>query len=149
MPTPPELPSILKLIVPAGGAKPGPPVGPALGVYKINLMAFCKEFNARTQIYKPNNPIPATVKVAKDYTFELSIKSPSVAWYLKNAAGIESASGKPGHVVATSLTLKHVYEIAKVKQSDPYCQYMSLEAISRSIIGTANSMGIKIVKELD
>jgi len=90
-----------------------------------------------------------TITAFKDNTFEFTVKSPSVTWYLKKAAGIESGSGRPGHVVASTLTLKHVYEIAKVKQSDPFCQYMSLEAISKSIMGTANTMGIKIVKELD
>ncbi|KAI3668889.1 hypothetical protein L6452_40106 [Arctium lappa] len=139
----------VRLTVPAGGAKPGPPVGPAIGQYRLNIMAFCKDFNAKTQKFKPDTPIAATVKVFKDNRFELSVRSPSVTWYLKKAAGIESGSRMPGHVVASKLTLKHIYEIAKVKQSDPYCQYMSLEAISRSIIGTANSMGIKVVKELD
>ncbi|KAL4572621.1 hypothetical protein LXL04_019401 [Taraxacum kok-saghyz] len=139
----------IRLTIPAGAARPGPPVGPAIGQYKLNLMAFCKDFNSRTQKFKPDTPIAATVIVFKDHTFELTIRSPSVTWYLKQAAGITSGSRMPGHVVASSLTLKHIYEIAKVKQSDPYCQYMSLEAISKSIIGTANSMGIKVVKELD
>nr|GEW31126.1 54S ribosomal protein L19, mitochondrial [Tanacetum cinerariifolium] len=138
----------VRLTIPAGQAKPGPPVGPAVGQYKVNLMAFCKDFNARTQKYKPDAPIAATVTVFKDNTFELSVRSPSVTWFLKKAAGIESGSGRAGHVVASTLNLKHIYEIAKVKQADPYCQYMSLEAISKSIIGTANSMGIKVDKEL-
>ncbi|XP_071703388.1 uncharacterized protein [Rutidosis leptorrhynchoides] len=138
----------VRLTIPAGGAKPGPPVGPAVGQYKVNLMAFCKDFNARTQKYKPDAPISATVTVFKDNTFELNLRSPSVTWYLKKAAGIELGSGRAGHVVASTLTPKHIYDIAKVKQSDPYCQYMSLEAISKSIIGTANSMGIKVEKEL-
>lgn len=95
-----------------------------------------------------------TITAFKDNTFEFTVKSPSVTWYLKKAAGIEAAgiesgSGRTGHVVASTLTLKHIYEIAKVKQSDPFCQYMSLEAISKSIMGTANTMGIKVVKELE
>lgn len=90
-----------------------------------------------------------TITAYKDNTFEFTVKSPSVTWYLKKAAGIELGSGRPGHVVASSVTLKHIYEIAKVKQSDPYCQYMSLESICKSIIGTANTMGIQVVKELD
>ncbi|KAL4569096.1 hypothetical protein LXL04_024724 [Taraxacum kok-saghyz] len=112
-------------------------------------MAFCKDFNARTQKYKSDAPIAATVTVFKDNTFELSVRSPSVTWFLKKAAGIDSGSGRAGHVVASTLTLKHIYEIAKVKQADPYCQYMSLEAISKSVIGTAKSMGIKVEKELE
>ncbi|KAG5241556.1 hypothetical protein OIU85_008833 [Salix viminalis] len=139
----------IRLTVPAGGARPAPPVGPALGQYRLNLMAFCKDFNARTQKYKPDTPMSVTITAFKDNTFEFTVKSPSATWYLKKAAGIESGSGRPGHVEASTVTLKHVYEIAKVKQSDPYCQYMSLESICKSIIGTANTMGIKVVKDLD
>eukprot|EP00262_Sarcandra_glabra_P013205 TRINITY_DN3616_c0_g1_i2.p2 TRINITY_DN3616_c0_g1~~TRINITY_DN3616_c0_g1_i2.p2 ORF type:complete len:113 (-),score=4.35 TRINITY_DN3616_c0_g1_i2:55-393(-) len=112
-------------------------------------MAFCKDFNARTQKYKPETPMAVTITAFKDNTFEFTLKSPSVTWYLKKAAGIDSGSSRPGHVAASSITLKHVYVIAKIKQTDPLCQYMSLEAISKSIIGTANSMGIKVVNELD
>ncbi|KAL8532222.1 hypothetical protein ACS0TY_008720 [Phlomoides rotata] len=139
----------IRLTVPAGGAKPAPPVGPALGQYRLNLMAFCKDFNARTQKYKPETPMAVTITAFKDNTFEFIVKSPSVTWYLKKAAGVEFGCGRPGHETASTITLKHVYEIAKIKQSDPYCQYMSLESISKSIIGTANSMGIKVQKELD
>ncbi|MED6208893.1 hypothetical protein PIB30_049401 [Stylosanthes scabra] len=139
----------IKLTVPAGGARPAPPVGPALGQYRLNLMAFCKDFNARTQKYKPETPMAVSITAFKDNTFEFTVKSPSVTWYLKKAAGIESGSGRPGHVTASTLSLKHVYEIAKVKQNDHYLQNMSLEAITKSIIGTANSMGIQIVRNLD
>lgn len=139
----------IRLTVPAGGARPAPPVGPALGQYRLNLMAFCKDFNARTQKYKPDTPMAVVITAFKDNTFEFTVRSPSVTWYLKKAAGLEKGSGRPGHVAASSLTLKHVYEIAKVKQQDPYCQYMPLESICMSIIGTANSMGIKVQKELD
>ncbi|KAL6533515.1 hypothetical protein OROMI_027627 [Orobanche minor] len=139
----------IRLTVPAGGAKPAPPVGPALGQYRLNLMAFCKDFNARTQKYKPDSPMAVTITAFTDNTFEFTVKSPKVTWYLKKAAGIESGSSRPGHLIASTITLNHVYEIAKIKQSDPYCQYMSLESISKSIIGTANSMGIKVQKELD
>ncbi|MCL7043557.1 hypothetical protein MKW94_021421 [Papaver nudicaule] len=112
-------------------------------------MAFCKDFNARTQKYKPDTPMAVTITAFKDNTFEFTVKSPSVTWYLKKAAGIESGSGRSGHVTVATLTPKHIYEIAKIKQSDPYCQYMSLESISKSIIGTAKSMGIKVQNELD
>jgi len=139
----------IRLTVPAGGARPAPPVGPALGQYRLNLMAFCKDFNARTQKYKPETPMAVTITAYKDNTFEFTVKSPSVSWYLKKAAGVESGSGRPGHVTASTLSVRHVYEIAKVKQSDPYLQNMPLESISKSIIGTASSMGIKIVKDLD
>ncbi|KAM0970091.1 hypothetical protein EV1_017990 [Malus domestica] len=139
----------IRLTVPAGAARPVAPVGPALGQYRLNLMAFCKDFNARTQKYKPETPMAVIITAFKDNTFEFTVRSPSVTWYLKKAAGIESGSSRPGHTVASTLSVRHVYEIAKVKQSDPYCQYMPLESICKSVIGTANSMGIKVVKELE
>ncbi|CAN6680619.1 hypothetical protein ACFX13_018481 [Malus domestica] len=139
----------IRLTVPAGAARPVAPVGPALGQYRLNLMAFCKDFNARTQKYKPETPMAVIITAFKDNTFEFTVRSPSVTWYLKKAAGIESGSSRPGHAVASTLSVRHVYEIAKVKQSDPYCQYMPLESICKSVIGTANSMGIKVVKELE
>ncbi|GMN28655.1 hypothetical protein TIFTF001_002128 [Ficus carica] len=139
----------IRLTVPAGGARPAPPVGPALGQYRLNLMAFCKDFNARTQKYKPDTPMSVTITAYKDNTFDFIVKSPKVSWYLKKAAGIESGSGRAGHVEAAALSVKHVYEIAKIKQSDPYCQYMPLESICKSIIATASSMGIKVVNHLD
>nr|XP_009780485.1 PREDICTED: 54S ribosomal protein L19, mitochondrial-like [Nicotiana sylvestris]XP_016510995.1 PREDICTED: 54S ribosomal protein L19, mitochondrial-like [Nicotiana tabacum] len=112
-------------------------------------MAFCKDFNARTQKFKPGTPMAITISAFKDGTFKFTVKSPSVTWYLKQATGIELGSGRPGHVTTSTLTLKHVYEIAKIKQSDLFCQYMPLESICKSIIGTSNSMGIKVQKELD
>ncbi|XP_072963216.1 uncharacterized protein [Typha angustifolia] len=138
----------IRLTVPAGAARPAPPVGPALGQYRLNLMAFCKDFNARTQKYKPDMPMAVTITAYKDNTFEFTVKSPTVTWFLKKAAGIESGSSRPGHTVVSSITLRHVYEIAKVKQSDPFSKHMSIEAICKSIIGTANSMGIQVVKDL-
>uniref|UniRef100_A0A0D3HEH7 Large ribosomal subunit protein uL11m n=2 Tax=Oryza TaxID=4527 RepID=A0A0D3HEH7_9ORYZ len=125
-----------------------PPCATSWSSARLNLMAFCKDFNARTQKYKAETPMQVTLTAYKDSTFEFVVKSPSVSWFLKKAAGIETASGRPGHTVVSSLSLRHVYEIAKLKQSDPYCKHMSLEALCKSIIGTANSMGIEIVKDL-
>ncbi|XP_066357836.1 large ribosomal subunit protein uL11m-like [Miscanthus floridulus] len=139
----------LRLIVPAAGAaRPGQPISPALGSYRLNLMAFCKDFNARTQKYKADTPMHVTVTADKDNTFDFVVKSPPVSWFLKKAAGIETASGLAGHRNVSSLTIRHVYEIAKLKQADPFCKHMSLEALCKCIIGTANSMGIVIVKDL-
>ncbi|KAK7340474.1 hypothetical protein VNO77_21178 [Canavalia gladiata] len=145
MSAPKAVAATIRLTVPVGGARPAPPVGPALGQYRLNLMAFCKDFNARTQKYKSDTPMAVTITAFRDNTFDFTVKSPSVSWYLKKAAGVESGSSRPGHVTASSLSIRHVYEIAKVKQSDPYLQNMPLESISKSIIGTANTMGIKIV----
>ncbi|KAH9294441.1 hypothetical protein KI387_040354, partial [Taxus chinensis] len=133
----------IRMIVPAGGAKPAPPVGPALGQYRLNLMTFCKEFNARTQHIKPETPMSVIVSAYKDNTFDFIVKSPSVTWYLKKAAGIQFGSGKPGHENIATLSVKHIYEIAKIKQTDPNCDKMPLESICKSIISTARTMGIQ------
>ncbi|GLJ27366.1 hypothetical protein SUGI_0537080 [Cryptomeria japonica] len=82
----------IRMIVPAGGAKPAPPVGPALGQYRLNLMTFCKDFNARTQHIKPETPMSVLLTAYKDNTFDFIVKSPSVTWYLKKAAGIQAGS---------------------------------------------------------
>ncbi|XP_074312389.1 large ribosomal subunit protein uL11m-like [Silene latifolia] len=139
----------IKLIVPAGAAKPAPPVGPVLGAAGLNTMAFCKDFNARTQKFKPDTPMAVKITAYKDRTFEFTVKSPSVPWYLKKAAGLESASVRPGHIVASSVSVKHVYEIAKIKKEDPGSAHLPLEGICKSIVGTAKSMGIKVVNQLD
>ncbi|KAL6274235.1 hypothetical protein ACE6H2_024927 [Prunus campanulata] len=138
----------IRVTAPAGAATPQP-LSKGLGQYRMNMMAFCKDFNAQTQKFKPDIPMSVTLTVFKDNTYEFTVKSPSVSWYLKKATGVDSGSSRPKHVVASELSVRHLYEIAKVKQSDPYCQYMPLESICKSIIGTANSMGIKIVKDLD
>ncbi|XP_058096282.1 uncharacterized protein LOC131241536 [Magnolia sinica] len=111
----------IRLTVPAGVARPASLVGPALVQYRLNLMMFCKDFNARTQKYMPETPMSITITAFKDNTFEFTVKSPSVTLYLKKAAGTEWGSSQPGHTIASTITLKHVYKIAKVKQSDPYC----------------------------
>jgi large subunit ribosomal protein L11 len=140
--------ALIKLIVNAGQAKPAPPVGPALGQHRLNLMAFCKDFNARTAHLKSDVPMSVLVTAYNDNTFDFSIKSPSVSYFLKKAAGLQSGSSRPGHEAAGVVTLKHIYEIAKIKQTDPDCQYLELEAISKSIMGTARSMGIGVKREL-
>ncbi|GBG83964.1 hypothetical protein CBR_g37836 [Chara braunii] len=139
----------IRLIINAGQAKPAPPVGPALGQHGLNLMGFCKEFNARTQQMKPDVPVPVTVTAYADRTFDFQIRSPSPMYFLKRAAGINRCAKSPGHDAAGTVTLKHIYEIAKIKQQDPDCQYLSLKGICTSLIGTARSMGIKVVRNLD
>lgn len=139
-----QVSAIIRLVVNAGQAKPAPPVGPALGQHRLNLMAFCKDFNARTQSIKSDVPMSVMVTAYKDNSFEFIVKSPSTSYFLKKAAGLQSGGGNAGHKVAGFVTPKHIYEIAKIKQADPDCQYMSLEAISKSIMGTARSMGIEV-----
>lgn len=144
-----QVSALIRLTVLAGQAKPVAPVGPALGQHRLNIMAFCKDFNARTQNIKPDVPMSVIVTAYKDNSFVFTVKSPSVSYFLKKAAGLQLASRKPGHQIVGQVTVKHVYEIAKIKQTDPLCQYLSLEAICKSIMGTARSMGIEVVKELE
>ncbi|OEL25741.1 hypothetical protein BAE44_0013240, partial [Dichanthelium oligosanthes] len=100
----------------------------------------------RAFCYARRDAPPAGSGLYEHSTFEFVVKSPSISWFLKKAAGIETASSRLGHSSVSSLTLCHVYEIAKLKQPDPFCKHMSLEVLCKSIIGTANSMGIEIVK---
>eukprot|EP00850_Spirogloea_muscicola_P005538 SM000025S08433 [mRNA] locus=s25:758347:759294:- [translate_table: standard] len=141
--------TVIRLVIAAGGAKPAPPVGPALGQHGLNLMAFCKDFNARTAHLKPDVPVPVQLTAYKDRSFEFNIRSPTVSYFLKKAAGVQAGSGAAGHEPAGVVTLKHVYEIARIKQQDPDCQYMPLEGICRSVIGTARTMGIAVRRSLD
>ncbi|GAQ81857.1 Mitochondrial ribosomal protein L11 precursor [Klebsormidium nitens] len=135
---------IIRLIVGAGQAKPAPPVGPALGAHKINLMAFCKDFNARTAKLKPDVPMAVSLTAYKDGSFDYELRSPSVSWFLKQAAGLEKGSGRAGHEAVAAVSAKDIYEIACIKQGDPNQAYIPLDRIADSIMGTARSMGIDV-----
>ncbi|KAK5079638.1 mitochondrial 54S ribosomal protein YmL19 [Exophiala xenobiotica] len=142
---------IVKLIVGAGLASPSPPVGPALGSKGVKSMDFCKEFNARTSHINPGVPVPARVTVRPDRSFSFEIRTPTTAWLLLQAAGIKEVKGKlkgaqkPGTDTIGTVSLKHVYEIAKIKQTEPRLTGLSLEGLCKSVISQAKSMGVKIV----
>ncbi|KAI1853303.1 hypothetical protein JX266_002009 [Neoarthrinium moseri] len=143
---------IVKLIVGAGQATPSPPVGPALGSKGVKSMDFCKEFNARTQHINPGTPMPTRVTVRADRTFHFDVRTPHTSWLLKNAAelpvgkkGKRKGAAKPGQEVVGSVTLKHVYEIAKIKQSELRLSGLSLEGLCKSIIYQAKSIGLNVV----
>ncbi|KAK7927745.1 putative ribosomal protein L11- mitochondrial [Apiospora marii] len=143
---------IVKLIVGAGQASPSPPVGPALGSKGIKSMDFCKEFNARTAHIVPGTPMPTRVTVRADRSFTFDIRTPQTSWLLRNAAdlpvgkkGKRKGASQPGHEVVGSLTLKHVYEIAKIKQSELRLSGITLEGLCRSIIYQAKSIGLEVV----
>ncbi|KAK6819731.1 60S ribosomal protein L19 precursor [Apiospora arundinis] len=143
---------IVKLIVGAGQASPSPPVGPALGSKGIKSMDFCKEFNARTAHIVPGTPMPTRVTVRADRSFTFDIRTPQTSWLLRNAAdlpvdkkGKRKGASQPGHEVVGSLTLKHVYEIAKIKQSELRLSGLSLEGLCRSVIYQAKSIGLEVV----
>lgn len=132
----------MKLRVPAGQAKPAPPVGPALGQRGLNIMEFCKAFNAQTQDLEPGAPCPTEVTYYQDKSFSIAIKTPNASWYLKKAAGIDSGSQEPGREIIASVTSKQVEEIAKAKLVD--LNTKDVEAAMKIVLGTARSMGFEV-----
>ncbi len=135
----------VKMIVGAGKATPTPPVGPALGSKGVKAIDFCKEFNARTQEYIADTPVPVVVTIKPDRTFTFETKSPNTVWLLMKAAGIEKGSDTPGHQVAGTVSLKHIYHIAQIKQTDLRHENLRLEMIAKSVIAVAKSAGINVV----
>ena len=132
----------IKLQVPAGKANPAPPVGPALGQHGVNIMQFCKEFNARTQ-QQAGMIIPVVITVYADRSFSFITKSPPASTLLIKAAGVKGGSGEPNRNKVGSVTLAQVEEIAKVKMPD--LNSTSIESAMEQIKGTAVSMGITVV----
>ena len=133
----------IKLQIPAGNANPAPPVGPALGQHGVNIMDFCKQFNAKTQD-QPGMIIPVVITVYADRSFSFITKTPPAAVLLKKAAGLDRASGEPNKNKVATLTKAQVQEIAEKKMPD--LNAASVESATRMIMGTARSMGI-IVEE--
>ena len=133
---------IIKLQIAAGQANPAPPVGPALGQKGVNIMAFCKEFNAATQ-KQAGMILPVIITVYKDKTFTFILKSPPASVLLKKAAGIATASGEPNRNKVGKVTKKQVLEIAKTKMADLNAK--NDEGACRIIAGTARSMGIDVI----
>jgi len=136
-----EIVGQIKLQIPAGQANPAPPVGPALGQQGVNIMAFCKEFNAATQ-KQAGDILPVVITVYKDKSFSFITKSPPAAVLLKKAANIASGSKEPHKVKVAKLTRKQVLDIAKIKMKDLNAR--NDDAAIRIIAGTARQMGIEI-----
>lgn len=132
----------IKLQIPAGQANPAPPVGPALGQHGVNIMAFCKEFNARTKD-QTGMIVPVVITVYQDKSFSFITKSPPAAVLLKKAAGIATGSKTPNKEKVGKVTRKQILDIVKIKQAD--LNATSEEAAVRIIAGTARSMGIEVV----
>lgn len=132
----------IKLQIPAGQANPAPPVGPALGQHGVNIMAFCKEFNARTKD-QAGMIVPVVITVYQDKSFTFITKSPPASALLKKAAGIATGSKTPNKEKVGKVTRKQLLDIAKIKQAD--LNATSEEAALRIIAGTARSMGIEVV----
>ena len=133
---------MVKLQIPAGNATPAPPVGPALGQYGINMMDFCKLFNAKTQS-QTGLIIPVVINIFADKSFSFITKSPPASVLLKKAAGVEKGSGEPHRVKVGQVTRAQVKEIAQAKMKD--LNSSSLESATRLVEGTARSMGIQVV----
>ena len=132
----------LKLQVPAGAANPSPPIGPALGQRGLNIMEFCKAFNAQTQQIEKGTPIPVVITAYQDRSFTFEMKTPPMTFFLKKAAGIQSGSKTPGRGSAGSVTAAQVREIAEKKMKDLNCD--TVEAAVRMVEGSARSMGIEV-----
>ncbi|AXQ30837.1 50S ribosomal protein L11 [Solimonas sp. K1W22B-7] len=135
----------IKLQIPAGKANPAPPVGPALGQNGVNIMAFCKEFNAATQKLEPGIPTPVVITVYSDKSFTFITKTAPATVLIKKAAGIESGSPTPHTHKVGKITKKQVEEIAKIKMPD--LNAGSMDAAMRLIAGSARSMGIDVVEK--
>ena len=134
----------IKLQVPAGKANPSPPIGPALGQRGLNIMEFCKTFNARTQGMEPGMPIPVTITAYADRSFTFEMKSPPNSFFLMKAAGIEKGAQTPGKGAVGKVTMAQIRDIAQKKMKDLNAK--DLEGACRMIAGSARSMGLEVVE---
>jgi large subunit ribosomal protein L11 len=134
----------IKLQVPAGKANPSPPIGPALGQRGLNIMEFCKQFNAQTQKVEAGTPIPVTITAFSDRTFTFIMRTPPASFFLKKAAKIESGSKTPGRDSAGKVTMAQVREIAEMKMADLNAN--DIDAAVKMIAGSARSMGLQVVE---
>jgi len=132
----------LKLQVPAGSANPSPPIGPALGQRGLNIMEFCKTFNAQTQQIEKGQPIPVVITIFADRSFTFEMRTPPVSYFLKKAAKIDNGAKATGRDKAGAVTKDQVKEIAEKKMKDLNCD--TVEAAMRMIEGSARSMGIEV-----
>lgn len=134
----------IKLNIPAGGANPSPPVGPALGQRGVNIMEFCKAFNAATDALEKNMPIPVVITVYQDKSFTFTTKTAPVSFFLKKAAGLAKGGQEPGRAMAGQVTMKQVREIAHQKLGD--MNAVDVEGAINMVIGSARAMGLEVVE---
>ena len=134
----------IKLQVPAGAATPSPPIGPALGQRGVNIMGFCKEFNARTENVQKGTPLPTVITVYQDKSFTFVTKPPPASHFLKEAAKIKTGSGKTGRETVGQVTRQQLRDIAEKKMKDLNAN--DIEAASRIIEGSARAMGLRVVE---
>jgi large subunit ribosomal protein L11 len=134
----------VKLQVPAGKANPSPPIGPALGQRGLNIMEFCKAFNASTQSLEPGMPVPVVITAYADRTFTFTTKTPPASYLLKRAAGLPKGNATPGRTIAGKVTVAQLREIAEQKMQDLNAN--DVDAAVRLIRGSAESMGLEVVE---
>jgi len=134
--------SYIKLQVPAGQANPSPPIGPALGQAGLNIMEFCKAFNAHTQGGEQGVPIPTIITVYADRSFSFETKSPPASYFIKKASKLDKGSTEPGRDVVGAVTMSQLREIAEQKKND--LNSNDIEAATKILAGTARSMGIQV-----
>ncbi len=132
----------IKLQIPAGQANPSPPVGPALGQRGVNIMEFCKAFNAATQGMEPGMPIPVTITVYADRSFTFETKSPPASFFIKKAAKLKKGSSTPGREAIATVSMNQLRDIAEKKMEDLNAN--DIEAACRMLAGSARSMGIEV-----
>ena len=134
----------IRLQVPAGQANPSPPIGPALGQAGLNIMEFCKAFNAYTQKEEPGVPIPTVITVYADHSFRFETKTPPASYFIKKAAGLPKASTEPGREIVGRVTMSQLREIPAIKMIDLNAN--DVEAACRMLAGSARSMGIQVTE---
>ncbi len=137
-----KIDTYIKLQVPAGQANPSPPVGPALGQHGVNIMEFCKAFNAATQSVEQGMPVPVVISVYSDRSFTFITKTPPAAVLLKKAAGVDKGSGTPNSLKVGTVTREQLEEIARLKEPD--LNAANIDAAVRIIAGSARSMGLEV-----
>ena len=134
----------IRLNIPAGAANPSPPVGPALGQRGVNIMEFCKAFNASTDTLEKNMPIPVVITVFSDKSFSFITKTPPVSFYLKKAIGKDKGSNEPGRIVGGSIKIEQIKEIAENKMKD--LNAPSIDGAIEMVKGSARSMGLEVLE---
>jgi large subunit ribosomal protein L11 len=139
-----KIDGFINLQVPAGQANPSPPIGPALGQRGVNIMEFCKSFNAKTKDMEQGTPIPVKITVYSDRSFSFEMRTPPATFFIKKAVKINSGSKAPGRDVAGEITLAQCRDIAKLKMKDLNTD--NLEQATKTIAGSARSMGLKVVE---
>lgn len=143
-----QLNNVIKTYIKAGKAAPGPPLGPVLGQRGIAIGQFCKDFNEKTKHIKPGVPLPCKIFINPDRSYDIKFNTPPVSYFLKLAAGMSKGAYQPGREVFGKVTLKHVYEIAKIKKQDENLELVTMETLCKLIIGSARSIGIEVVRTL-